>query len=499
MGECAHRSLQMAQSTGTLALDNPVPIRTLDIQSLARTTRMSLESLIERSTVSSICQIALRWTCNSDWGSVARDVPKDSNGNILAGDGLLTVGSCSGNIVMTTLTKADGLALPIALVGMHDAIVSASSSGVLITNRAGAAEVGRVPILLAASRAAESHVAEVEPLAGLSVRPARSAQNKTVDYGQRPWGGWRTLISAEESQELDASFQVKLLRLDAGKRISLQTHAHRSEHWYVVRGSGKATLARHVRPFREGEFLDIQPGDIHRLENDGKVPLLVIEVQRGGYLGEDDIVRLEDDYGRPISALYDTATETKSSSSTSVPPLPIVPSLSAGLPTFAAVPDIVTPAPQLSLTLNRTIDPPIRVGPVFAVHDDASISGRSTPDWPAPIDSTQSIIDSKETQVTTTKPIARPSIGRVSLMERALAPTDYRQYKKGTGDKATVCICYCSQAIHARDQNSAPIQNSDRTGVGPLINLSIVLSTLECQHAARICNRIRRRNFGVLR
>jgi mannose-1-phosphate guanylyltransferase/mannose-6-phosphate isomerase-like protein (cupin superfamily) len=443
MGECAHRSLQTAQSSGTLSSDQPVPIRTLDIQSLARSTRISLESFIARSYSASICQISLRWQSNTDWGTAVGHLAKDSNGNILAGDGVLTVGLCSDNVVMTTLTKPDGLALPIALVGMHDAIVSASSSGVLITNRAGVSEVGRVPLLLAASRAAEPSTHETEPLAGLSVT------RKATDYTQRPWGGWKILISAEESRELDASFQVKLLRLNPGKRISLQTHAHRSEHWYVVRGSGKATLARHVRPSREGDSLNIEPGDIHRLENDGKVPLLVIEVQRGSYLGEDDIVRLEDDYGRPISALYDTGTDTKTSSSSStaipaadpMPSLPVVPSLSAGLPSLSsALPAHSNPnppfvAPQLSLTLTRTIDPPIRVGPVFAVHDDSTISGRSTPDWPAPIDNTQSIIgssDSKETKVlsssktalstTVVRPTISSSTGRVSLMSRALAP-----------------------------------------------------------------------------
>lgn len=108
---------------------------------------------------------------------------------------------------------------------------------------------------------------------------------------ERPWGKYITLEEGER-------FKIKKIIIDSGKRISLQIHHHRSEHWVVVSGTAKIT--------RDGETLMINPNESvyipatmkHRLENPGKIPLVIIEVQLGDYVGEDDIVRFDDDYNR---------------------------------------------------------------------------------------------------------------------------------------------------------------------------------------------------------
>jgi mannose-1-phosphate guanylyltransferase/mannose-6-phosphate isomerase len=110
----------------------------------------------------------------------------------------------------------------------------------------------------------------------------------------RPWGSYETI-----SQGL--RFQVKHIVVDPGETLSLQMHYHRSEHWVVVRGSAEVTVGDDVRILQENESTYIPVGTKHRLANPGKVPLELVEVQCGAYLGEDDIVRFEDVYGRVAS------------------------------------------------------------------------------------------------------------------------------------------------------------------------------------------------------
>ena len=106
-----------------------------------------------------------------------------------------------------------------------------------------------------------------------------------------PWGKWQVLTTGK-------GFQVKRLEVSPGHRFSLQFHYRRSEHWVVVSGTGKMTLGERVLQVRLGCYLFIPRKVKHRLQNIGRTPLVVIEVQQGTYLGEDDIVRLQDDYHR---------------------------------------------------------------------------------------------------------------------------------------------------------------------------------------------------------
>ena len=107
----------------------------------------------------------------------------------------------------------------------------------------------------------------------------------------RPWGHYQTL-------SMGSRFQVKAISVKPGAALSLQSHVHRAEHWVVVEGTAQVTVDEEVRLLAENQSIYIPLAAVHRLENPGKLPLLLIEVQSGGYLGEDDIIRYEDVYGR---------------------------------------------------------------------------------------------------------------------------------------------------------------------------------------------------------
>lgn len=111
------------------------------------------------------------------------------------------------------------------------------------------------------------------------------------EFDRRPWGSYTVL-------EEGSTFKVKRIEVLPGKRLSYQKHSQRAEHWFVVEGTAKVTLDGRNIEVSAGEAIDIPIESAHRVENPGDVDLIFIEVQRGSYLGEDDIVRLEDDFGR---------------------------------------------------------------------------------------------------------------------------------------------------------------------------------------------------------
>lgn len=115
--------------------------------------------------------------------------------------------------------------------------------------------------------------------------------NGAAEVMVRPWGAYQVI-------EVGDGYQVKRLEVAPGRRLSYQTHASRSEHWFVVAGTGVATLDGQSIPVHPGASVDVPVRVAHRIENLGSDLLVLIEVQRGAYLGEDDIVRIEDDYGR---------------------------------------------------------------------------------------------------------------------------------------------------------------------------------------------------------
>ena len=120
---------------------------------------------------------------------------------------------------------------------------------------------------------------------------AEAGMDTSPKFDRRPWGTFTVLDEGE-------NFKVKRIEVLPGKRLSYQKHAQRAEHWFVVQGTAKVTLDDREINVSAGEAIDIAVGSAHRVENPAEELLVFIEVQRGSYLGEDDIVRLQDDFGR---------------------------------------------------------------------------------------------------------------------------------------------------------------------------------------------------------
>ena len=119
----------------------------------------------------------------------------------------------------------------------------------------------------------------------------KSASQPSEKFEERPWGTFTVLDEG-------ADFKVKRIEIWPGKRLSYQKHLRRAEHWFVVQGTAKVTLDQEEILITVGDAIDVPMGAAHRAENPGSEPLVFIEVQRGTYLGEDDIERLQDDFGR---------------------------------------------------------------------------------------------------------------------------------------------------------------------------------------------------------
>jgi mannose-1-phosphate guanylyltransferase/mannose-6-phosphate isomerase len=157
-----------------------------------------------------------------------------------------------------------------AVVGLTDTVVVTTEDAVLVMHRDRAQEVKKI----------------VDRL-----RRAGRSEAEAHNRSYRPWGFYESLINAER-------FQVKRIVVKPGEKLSLQKHFHRAEHWVVVAGTAIVTRDADQVLVRENESIYLPLGCVHRLENPGRIPLELIEVQSGAYLGEDDIVRIEDTYGR---------------------------------------------------------------------------------------------------------------------------------------------------------------------------------------------------------
>ncbi len=213
----------------------------------------SLESVVVR--------LDAGWSDVGAWDALWGIEAKDADGNVIHGD------------VHATDTKNALLIAQhrlLACIGLEDVVVVETSDAVMVARKDRAQAIGAmVASLKAAGRA--------ECLAHRKVH--------------RPWGTYDGIESGER-------FQVKRIVVDPGASLSLQMHYHRAEHWIVVRGTAKVTRGDETFLLTENESTYIPPGTRHRLENPGKLPLEIIEVQSGAYLGEDDIVRFDDAYGR---------------------------------------------------------------------------------------------------------------------------------------------------------------------------------------------------------
>jgi mannose-1-phosphate guanylyltransferase / mannose-6-phosphate isomerase len=218
-------------------------------------------AVMERTERAAVVPMDAGWSDVGSWSALLENGFCDQNGNVCQGDVLLhDVRNCylhsSGRLV--------------AAVGLEGHVVVETKDAVLVAPR--------------------DRVQEVKEL----VRKLKNdGRGEAVVHSKvyRPWGAY-------ESIDFSERFQVKRITVKPGQVLSLQMHHHRAEHWVVVRGTAKITRGNEVVILTEDQSTYIPLGTVHRLENPGKIPLELIEVQTGSYLGEDDIVRLEDVYGR---------------------------------------------------------------------------------------------------------------------------------------------------------------------------------------------------------
>ncbi|MEX6723461.1 mannose-1-phosphate guanylyltransferase/mannose-6-phosphate isomerase [Parapedomonas caeni] len=218
-------------------------------------------AVMERTSRARVIAVDIGWSDVGSWSALWDIADKDTDGNALNGDVLATG-------ARDCLVRTDGPV--VALAGVEDLVVVATPDAVLVTSRAHAQDVKLIVDRLKAEGRGE-HVAH------------------TVVH--RPWGSYQTTDRGER-------FQTKRIVVKPGEKLSLQKHHHRAEHWIIVQGTALVTRGDEVIELHENESTFIPMGITHRLENPGKIPLHLIEVQSGSYLGEDDIVRFEDSYGR---------------------------------------------------------------------------------------------------------------------------------------------------------------------------------------------------------
>lgn len=221
----------------------------------------SVDNNAEGATGCAVVPIDVGWSDIGAWSALWERSEQDSQGNVAQGD------------VYTDSTKNSLLIAQhrlLATVGLEDTVVVETADAVLVARKDRVQDVKEIVQRLKA---------EGRPEADIHLKV------------HRPWGTYEVLDGG-------SGFQVKRLTINPGASLSLQFHHHRAEHWVVVRGTAKVTRDEEVFLLSENESTSVAKGMKHRLENPGKLPLEIIEVESGEYLGEDDIVRLEDDYDR---------------------------------------------------------------------------------------------------------------------------------------------------------------------------------------------------------
>jgi len=255
VGERVARSMTDATMDGLFVRPEP--------ESFGSARNISVDyAVMERSDQVLVVPVSFGWSDVGSWQAVRDLLAEDDQGNVLKGD-VLTLD------VRNSLIRSDA-DITVAAIGLDRILCVATHDAVVVAPLDRAQDVKQVVEELRA----RGHVRADEP--------ARV---------YRPWGTYQTMDRGER-------FQTKRIIVKPGAKLSLQKHQHRSEHWVVVTGTAEVTVGDETRLLQENESTYIPAGTAHRLANPGKVPLHLIEVQCGTYLGEDDIVRLDDEYGR---------------------------------------------------------------------------------------------------------------------------------------------------------------------------------------------------------
>lgn len=220
-------------------------------------------AVMEKARNVSVVRFDGEWSDLGSWEAVWQNSPRDGTGNALSTHA--TSFDCENSLLRSESDDIElvGIGLKnIVAVAMRDAVIVADLSATQSVRQA---------------------------VATLKARRAKQAEQFPKDH--RPWGWYETLVLADR-------FQVKRIHVHPGAALSLQSHVHRSEHWIVVAGTAKVTVEGTVQLLTENQSVYIPLGAVHRLENPGRVAMVLIEVQTGPYLGEDDIIRYEDVYAR---------------------------------------------------------------------------------------------------------------------------------------------------------------------------------------------------------
>ncbi len=220
-------------------------------------------AVMERADNLSVVPFSSGWSDLGGWDAVWREAGPDEGG-------VVTAGAATAIDCTDTLLRSDSEALEVVGIGLKDTIVVAMNDAVLVADTSQAQNVKKA-------------------VAALKQKGAPQAVQFPKDH--RPWGWFESLVVGDR-------FQVKRIHVHPGAALSLQSHHHRSEHWIVVEGTAKVTVDDEVKLVSENQSVYIPLGAVHRMENPGKVPMVLIEVQTGSYLGEDDIIRYEDVYSR---------------------------------------------------------------------------------------------------------------------------------------------------------------------------------------------------------
>jgi mannose-1-phosphate guanylyltransferase/mannose-6-phosphate isomerase len=231
-------------------------------EAFAKAPAISIDyAVMERTSSAAVLPIDIGWSDVGSWSSLWELSTRDADGNAVRGDAMLQD---------TTGTYVHSERALVATLGVKDLVIVDTPDALLVADRARAQEVS-----------------------GIVARLKQAGRKEQAQHlrSYRPWGYFETL-------SLEPRFQVKLLHVKPGGVLSMQMHHHRSEHWVVVHGTAKVSIGGENKLVRENESVYIVATQWHRLENPGKTPLEIIEVQIGSYLGEDDIVRKDDVYNR---------------------------------------------------------------------------------------------------------------------------------------------------------------------------------------------------------
>ena len=223
-------------------------------------------AVMEKADNLTVVRFSGRWSDLGGWDAVWREQLE----RMPAGDGVVADANSTAIDCRDVLLRSDHADLQLVGIGLQDVMVVATGDAVLVADKSRAQDVRQA-------------------VTALKKKGRKQAEAFPRDH--RPWGWFETLALADR-------FQVKRIVVKPGAALSLQSHVHRSEHWIVVSGTARVTVDDHVTLVTENQSIYIPLGALHRMENPGKVPMVLIEVQTGSYLGEDDIIRYEDVYAR---------------------------------------------------------------------------------------------------------------------------------------------------------------------------------------------------------